>query len=83
MRCRQRPGGTVQVAGAAVVAKPLPEEQHILLGSRGQVRHAGKRAHETLEVGDYGRDLRLLQHDLADPDAIRVAVAAPRAGRRW
>ena len=37
----------------------------------------GEGAEEALEVGDDGNDLGLLEHHLADPDAVGVAVASP------
>src|SRR4051812_42520761 len=30
--------------------------------------------HEPLVIGDHGRDLRLLQHDLRDPDRVWIAL---------
>ena len=36
------------------------------------------RGDETLEIGDHGAHLRLLQHDLAEPDAVRCPRMLPR-----
>jgi hypothetical protein len=67
----------VQVAGAAVVAESLPEAQHLLFGGGGQVAQGGEGVQEAVEVRHDGGDGRLLKHDLADPDVVRVAAAAP------
>src|SRR3712207_7898913 len=34
----------------------------------------GELLHKTLEIGDDGRHLGLLEHDLGDPDRVRVIV---------
>ncbi len=67
----------VQVARPAVVAQPAPQAEHLVLrrrGQRGDVREAGQ---EALVVAQHGRHLRLLQHDLRQPDAVRIAGALP------
>ena len=70
-------GGCVEVAGTPVVAQPFPEFQDLLLVGCRQCRDGRERREEPLEVRHDGRDSGLLKHDLADPDAIRVAVLAP------
>ena len=52
-------------------------------GARGERGDVGKARHEALEVRHHRLDLRLLQHDFRDPDAVgrRVAARAGRAGR--
>ena len=67
----------MQIAGTAVVTESSPETQHVLFVGAGQVGEGGKGRQEALEIGDDGRDLRLLKHDLADPDAIGVAISTP------
>src|SRR5581483_12071296 len=42
-----------------------------------QAREVGKGLDKTLEIRDDGRDLRLLQHHLGEPYAIRIARALP------
>ncbi len=37
---------------------------------RSEIRHRRPASHPFYEVGDDGRDLRLLQHDFGDPDAV-------------
>ena len=69
---------TMQIACARVVTKPCPEMQHFIDRRIGKRAHIRKALHKTLVVGDHGRHLRLLQHDLADPDAVGGAVALPR-----
>src|SRR5262249_25272133 len=68
----------VQVAGTAVVAQPFPEAKHFLFRGGGQRRHGRERLQKTLEIRHDRRYLRLLEHDLADPDGIRVAALPPR-----
>ena len=68
----------MQVAGAAIIAETFPETQHGLLVGRGEVHYGRKRGDETQEVRNNRNNLRLLKHDLADPDAIRITVHAPR-----
>ena len=69
---------TVQVAHAAVVAEPLPE-----LGVNGLVRrresgNIGQRVHPAGKIAAHGLHARLLQHDLAHPDAIGSRLRPPR-----
>jgi hypothetical protein len=69
----------VQVARARVAAKPAPVAEHLLLdrhgGDRGGVREARD---ESLEMPRHDADAHLLQHHLADPDAVRVRQGAGR-----
>ena len=70
-------GCGVQLPSAAIVAKSFPQPQNFgLIGGRQRV-DIGKRASEAIEVIAYRRHLRLLQHDLAEPHAIRIARPAP------
>ncbi len=71
------PRGRVQVPRAAVIAEPFPQPQDVVLVGGGQGGQRGKASQEPLEIWDDGRHRRLLQHDLADPDAVRVARSAP------
>ena len=64
----------MQVACAGVIAEPGPVLQHLVQPCIGEADHVGKPVHEALEIRDHGLHLRLLQHDLRDPDAIGVAV---------
>ena len=68
----------LEVARARVVAEPGPRGEHVV-ERRGRERgHRRKLRHPALPVRDHRRDARLLQHDLADPDRVRIARAAPR-----
>ncbi|KAG0741264.1 hypothetical protein G6F24_016765 [Rhizopus arrhizus] len=65
------------VAGAGVVAQSGPVRHHVFLrggGQRGYVREA---LQEAVVIGDHGGHLRLLQHDLGQPDPIRVTRVLP------
>ena len=69
---------TLQVARTRVVTESGPQVQHFVGLGVGKIAHRGKARHETLVVADDRADLRLLQHDLGDPDTIRRAVLLPR-----
>src|ERR1019366_3177366 len=69
--------GTAQVARARVVAEAAPQCQHVVLGGGGQSRNGGESLEEAPVVRDHGLRARLLQHDLADPDEVRIASIAP------
>jgi hypothetical protein len=66
------------MAGAPVVAEPLPGMQHLLLVRGSQVDYRWKTPQKLLEASSYGGDCGLLQHDFTDPNAVRVAVVTPR-----
>ena len=67
----------MHVAGAAVVTQSLPQAQHLVLAGRSQRLDRGKCRHKTVPVVTALLDARLLQDDLAHPDAVGVADAAP------
>lgn len=72
--------GLAEVADAGVVAQTFPSLEERLIrggGEGGDVREGGK---ESGEVGADRLDLRLLEHDFADPDGVGVGMAAPRHG---
>ena len=74
------PGGLVQVPGAGIVAQPFPQLEHIVERRGGQRLDGGKTFYESSKIWYNCNHLRLLQHDLADPDAIGVGTpAAARA----
>ena len=73
----------MQVAGACVVAKAGPELEHILQRGRGKLCDGRKAREEARIVGSDRLHGGLLQHDLGEPDAIRVcAFAFPCAPRQ-
>ena len=79
----------LEVAGAGVIAEPLPHAQHVLLVGGGEVGERREPLEEPVEVRDDRRDLRLLEHRLADEHVVRVGgggvavVDAATAGVRW
>ena len=76
--CGDGDGALVQVARAAVVAEPGPGGEHVVERRRGE-RLDGRPAGEEAQVeGDDGFDRRLLQHDLAEPDAVGIGALARR-----
>ena len=77
MRGRDRACAGVQVTGTRVVAEPGPRGEHVVEGRRGERPHRRKPRHPALPVRDHRLHARLLQHDLADPDRVRIARAPP------
>ena len=69
--------GSVKIASPSVIAEAFPKFQDIRLGSRGQIGDGRKTFEEAMKIRNDGRHGRLLQHHLADPDAIRIAIMAP------
>ncbi len=65
------------VAATPVVTEALPEREHLLLGRFGERAYVRETQHPRLVVREDGSDGRLLEHDLADPDLIRVGGPAP------
>ena len=68
----------MKLPGAAVVAKALPKPQHAIFASAGQVGDCRQRRDKSVEIWLDRGDGRLLQHDLAYPHPIRIAIAPPR-----
>ena len=68
----------MQVAGAGVITEPLPQIQHLVERGRGKRANIGKTRHESVKIGTDGGDGGLLQHDLAEPDPIRVGAPTGR-----
>ena len=73
-------GAGMQIARAAVVAKAAPEGKHLVRFGGCQRRHIRKPFDEARVVAEHGLHLGLLQHDLGDPDAIRIASLLPGQG---
>ena len=67
----------LEVAGPGVVAQAGPEPQHLVLRRRGQRGHRWEPLHEPLVIGEDRGDLSLLEHDLRNPDRVRVARLPP------
>ncbi len=68
----------MQVARARVIAEPGPRREHVVERRPRECADRRKLRHPALPVRDHGRDARLLQHDLADPDRVRIARSPPR-----
>ena len=78
------PGGPVKVPRAGIVPESLPRLQDGVQRRPGKGFHIGKFQEKTLVVGSDGFDPGLLEHDLRDPDPIRIPGLPPRhrPGRR-
>src|SRR5436305_11764601 len=70
----------VQVPGSAIIAQAFPSSKYLLLIRIGQIREIWKGSQKSFKVWNDSRHLRLLQHDLADPDPVRISVLAPGEG---
>ena len=58
--------------------KPLPEAIQPVVRYRRERGDIRQLLHKLCIIRDHRRDARLLQHDLADPDGVRIAGIAPR-----
>jgi hypothetical protein len=67
----------VQVAGASIVAKTLPQHENILLGSVGQFDYRWKALHPPKVIRYHGFHAGLLEHDLRNPNRIGVGGTTP------
>ncbi len=67
----------MELPRAAVIAEALPEPQHLGLGRGCQRGDRRQGLRESLEVRNDRGDLRLLEHDFAQPDVVGVASAPP------
>jgi hypothetical protein len=67
----------MEVAGASVVAEPLPLGEDGFGGGGGEGGDGGEGLKPAVPVAAHGLYAGLLQHDLRDPDGVGVAVAAP------
>src|SRR5690554_2814157 len=74
----QLPGGLVQIAGAGIIPQAGPVAEYLVYRRFCQGVDVRKADHKSLEVGDNGGYLGLLEHDLRDPYPIRVPVIVPR-----
>ncbi len=67
----------VEVAGARVVPEALPLDEDLIDVRVRQVVESRESAEPAFEVRPGGLDPRLLEHDLGDPDAVRIGRLAP------
>jgi hypothetical protein len=63
---------------SGIVAKVLPEFQDLIRPRFGKGPHRWKFREKAEIIGDDGLHLSLLEHDLGDPDEIRVMGVPPR-----
>ncbi len=75
-----RPGRRVEVAGAGVVARTLPDLEDPVERGGGERLDRRERDAEPLEVRDRLGDAGLLEEDFGEPDPVRIAVASPGEG---
>lgn len=68
----------MEVARPGVVAEPLPEFEHLVLGGGGQGADIGKALRKAQVVVHTLCHARLLEDYLGKPDAVGVAGPAPR-----
>jgi len=69
--------GAMKVPGPRVVAEAAPEPQHFVLARQRQAGEVRKPLAEALVVRHDRRNPSLLQHDLGEPDRVRIARALP------
>ena len=67
----------VQISRARVIAQATPQPQHLVQVSGGQCQHIRKALQEAGVIVQHRAHLRLLQHDLGQPNAVRVAGVLP------
>ena len=71
--------GSVDLAGAGIVAEAFPQLEDVPEGGGGQRGGIGKPGEKAPEIGHDGVYPRLLQHDFRDPDGVgRPRFRAPR-----
>jgi len=68
----------VEVARTRVVAEAGPRGEDVIERCVGERLRRREARHPALPVRDHRTDARLLEHDLGDPDRVRVARASPR-----
>ena len=69
--------GAMQVLGPPVEAESTPGREDFVVVRRSEGGDRGEAGEETLVVALDRVDLRLLEHDFADPDRVRIARAPP------
>ena len=67
----------MQIAHPRVVSEPFPGAQDFLWRGGGQRAHIGKSGQPAAIIIEHGGYLRLLQHELADEDGVRVTRTPP------
>ena len=70
--------GVMEEPRAPVVAEPAPQLENAIDGRLRERAHGRHRREEALVIRHDRLDARLLEHDLAHPDRVRIARPAPR-----
>ena len=68
---------SMQLPGTAIVAEALPVLEHVGLAGGGELADGRKPRHESPVELLHPLHLRLLEHDLADPDGVGIARPPP------
>ena len=69
--------GLLQIAGACVIAQAFPKFQDAFRGCAGQRPNRRQLTHPAFPIWNHGFHLCLLEHDLGNPDCVRIARATP------
>ena len=64
-------------AGAAIISESFPERQNLFFRRGRERARVGEPREKTLEIARDSLRRRLLEHDLADPDAVGRRIVAP------
>ena len=80
MVAEQNLGALFNIARAGVVAEPLPEPQKGFVRAGRDVFQRGERLPKAHKVLLHGFHARLLQHNLGNPDILRVSGISPGEG---
>ncbi len=67
----------VQIARSSVIAESFPQLQHIAQRRGSEIVNRRETLEKAVEVRNHRLDLRLLQHHLAEPHAIRRSIVPP------
>ena len=68
----------LKIAGTAVVAKPFPKLEKLILRTGRKTFDIGERGKKALVISADCLYTRLLQHDLRDPYPVRILCLPPR-----
>jgi hypothetical protein len=71
------PRALMHAPRSPVVAKSAPGGQYVIFARCGERFDIGKPSQENLVMFKHGDDTRLLQHDFAEPDRVRIVSAPP------
>jgi hypothetical protein len=77
MLAQQLLGGLLKVASSRIISEAFPEFENPLRFGLSQGPHVRQCLHPAFPIWNDGLDLRLLEHDLRDPDRIRIQRPPP------